>query len=40
MILVPLTDVSRRPTRLPVVTGAIIVVNVLMCSESPFAQSE
>jgi membrane associated rhomboid family serine protease len=30
MILVPLTDVSRRPTRLPVVTGAIIVVNVLM----------
>jgi membrane associated rhomboid family serine protease len=28
--LIPLSDVSRRPTRLPVVTAGIIVVNVLV----------
>src|SRR5215472_4000743 len=28
--LIPLSDVSRRPTRLPVVTALIIVVNVLV----------
>ena len=28
--VVPLTDVSRRPTRAPVVTGALIALNVLM----------
>jgi membrane associated rhomboid family serine protease len=28
--LIPLSDVSRRPTRLPVVTGLIIVVNVFV----------
>jgi membrane associated rhomboid family serine protease len=30
MILIPLTDASRRPTRLPVVTASIIAINVLM----------
>ena len=30
MILIPLTDASRRPTRLPAVTASIIAVNVLM----------
>jgi membrane associated rhomboid family serine protease len=30
MILIPLTDASRRPTSLPVVTASIIVLNVLM----------
>src|SRR5215471_53756 len=30
MMLIPLTDASRRPTRLPVVTAAIIALNVLM----------
>jgi len=30
MILIPLTDASRRPTRLPVVTAVIIAVNALM----------
>jgi membrane associated rhomboid family serine protease len=28
--LIPLSDVSRRPTRLPVVTASIIVVNVIV----------
>ncbi|HVN46438.1 MAG TPA: rhomboid family intramembrane serine protease [Steroidobacteraceae bacterium] len=30
MILIPLTDASRRPTRIPVATAAIIAVNVLV----------
>jgi len=30
MILVPLTDASRRPTRMPAVTAGIIAVNILM----------
>jgi membrane associated rhomboid family serine protease len=30
MILIPLTDASRRPTRLPAVTASIIAVNVFM----------
>lgn len=30
MILIPLTDASRRPTQLPVVTAGIIAVNALM----------
>jgi membrane associated rhomboid family serine protease len=30
MMLIPLTDATRRPTRVPVVTAAIIVINALM----------
>jgi membrane associated rhomboid family serine protease len=30
MILIPLTDATRRPTRFPVVTAAIIAANVIM----------
>ena len=30
MILIPLTDASRRPTRVPVVTACIIALNALM----------
>jgi len=30
MAIVPLTDVSRRPTRFPVVTLSIIVVNFIV----------
>ena len=44
MILIPLTDASRRPTRLPVVTASIIAINVLMfllelAGGEPFVQS-
>jgi membrane associated rhomboid family serine protease len=30
MGVIPLTDVSRRPTRMPVVTGSIIAINVVV----------
>src|SRR5215472_5060148 len=30
MMLIPLTDASRRPTRVPVVTAALIALNALM----------
>ena len=30
MMLIPLTDASRRPTRVPVVTAGIIALNALM----------
>src|SRR5215831_8904259 len=30
MGVIPLTDVSRRPSRVPIVTGSIIVVNVMV----------
>jgi hypothetical protein len=30
MMLIPLTDASRRPTRVPVVTACIIALNALM----------
>jgi len=44
VILIPLTDASRRPTRLPVVTASIIAINVLMfllelAGGEPFVQS-
>jgi len=42
--VVPLTDVSRRPTRMPVVTGGIIVANVVvflleLAGGEPFVRS-
>ena len=30
MMLIPLTDASRRPTRVPVVTATLIALNALM----------
>jgi len=28
--LIPLSDASRRPVRMPIVTGAIVLVNVIV----------
>ena len=30
MVLIPLNDASRRPTRFPVVTASLVVVNLLV----------